>query len=68
MLNRININLNIPLYVKEDFKSICYAEMWNQKFNSCKSDVNGKISGILFNRISQSIYLSVRDTYESKYT
>jgi hypothetical protein len=68
MLNRININLNISLYVKENFKSIYYAEMGNQKFNSCKSDVNDRLSGILLNTISNLLHLSVRNKYESKYT
>ena len=63
MLNKVNIYLNTNLYVKENFKSICYAEMGNQKFNSCKSDVNDRLSGTLLNTINELVDLSVRNKY-----
>jgi hypothetical protein len=66
MLNKVNIYLNTNLYIKENFKSICYAEMGNQKFHSCKSDVNNRLSGTLLNTISESVDLSVRNKYAVK--
>lgn len=66
MLNKVNIYLNTNLYVKENFQSICYAEMGNQKFHSCKSDVNDRLTGTLLNTISELIHLSVRNKYAVK--